>query len=70
VHVIELGDDGTVVPLCNVPWPFGEGSLAGVGTIYGNQVACVSAQTQLAMHQGYALPEPHERDREQLQRLV
>ena len=70
VHVIELSDDATVVTLCNVPWPFVAGSLEGRGAINGTPVSCVSALTQLDMHQGYALPEPHNRDVLQLQRLV
>jgi lincosamide nucleotidyltransferase A/C/D/E len=61
VHVIEL-EAGVVVPLCDVSWPFDAGSLKGHGVIDGKPVACVSAQTQVAMHRGYELPEAHERD--------
>ncbi|WP_345200760.1 nucleotidyltransferase domain-containing protein [Streptomyces lavendulae] len=69
VHVIEV-EAGVVVPLCNVPWPFDAGSLEGRGVIDGRPVACVSAQTQVAMHRGYELPEAHERDVALLRQLT
>jgi lincosamide nucleotidyltransferase A/C/D/E len=62
IHVIEMGEGGAALPLCDVPWPFDADSLEGRGTIAGTSVACVSAQTQLAMHDGYELPEAHQRD--------
>lgn len=69
IHVIKL-DAGIATPLCDVPWPFDEHSLDGNGVIAGRQVECVSARTQLAMHQGYELPESHQRDLELLGPLV
>ena len=70
VHVIEMGEGGAAVPLCDVPWPFDADSLEGRGTIAGTSVACVSGQTQVAMHDGYELPEAHQRDVELLQVLL
>jgi lincosamide nucleotidyltransferase A/C/D/E len=68
VHVITF-EGGVVVPLCNVAWPFDADSLQGRGVIDGRPVGCVSTQTQLAMHRGYALPEAHKADLELLRRL-
>ncbi|MFJ6722429.1 nucleotidyltransferase domain-containing protein [Streptomyces sp. NPDC091259] len=68
VHVIEV-EAGVVVPSCDVPWPFDAGSLEGRGVIDGRHVACLSAQTEVAMHRGYELPETHERDEALLRQL-
>lgn len=68
VHVIERRS-GAVIPVCNVPWTFGPGSLEGRGVIAGRPVDCLSAESQLAMHRGYELPEAHQRDVEILRRL-
>jgi lincosamide nucleotidyltransferase A/C/D/E len=69
VHVIELRA-GVVVPLCNVPWPFDAGALEGLGAISDRPVGCVSAQTQVAMHRGYELPESQQHDVDLLQQLL
>jgi lincosamide nucleotidyltransferase A/C/D/E len=70
IHVIQLVPGRVPVPLCNVPWIFDDHSLAGVGTIAGAPVQCVSAETQLQMHTGYDLPQHHERDLARLRELV
>jgi lincosamide nucleotidyltransferase A/C/D/E len=69
VHVVDMRE-GVVVPLCNVPWRFDTESLDGRGLISGRPIACVSARTQVAMHDGYDLPEPHRRDLELLRQLM
>lgn len=69
VHVVELRN-GIVVPVCNVPWRFDPGSLDGRGVISGRPIACLAARTQVAMHNGYELPEAHKRDLELLRELM
>ncbi|MFN8194707.1 MAG: hypothetical protein U0R80_10550 [Nocardioidaceae bacterium] len=69
VHVIRLVA-GVAMPVCLVPWVFDEHSLEGTGVIAGRHVQCVSARTQVAMHQGYELPDSHRRDLELLAPLV
>ena len=69
VHVIDL-KAGVAVPLCDVPWPFDASSLEGRGVIFGRAVDCVSAQTQVAMHRGYELPEAHKHDVDLLRQLA
>jgi lincosamide nucleotidyltransferase A/C/D/E len=60
-HVIDIGPDGRIVQHYDDPWPLPD-SIAGQGSIAGTDVTCVSKETQLAMHTGYALPDGHLRD--------
>jgi lincosamide nucleotidyltransferase A/C/D/E len=69
VHVIQV-DAGLAVPLCSVACPFDSDSLKGRGVIGGRPVECVSAETQVAMHRGYELPQSHQRDVDSLRRLA
>lgn len=62
VHVVEITARAEVVVLCDVPWQLGPGALDGRGRVGGVAVACVSADAQVAMHDGYDLPEAHRRD--------
>jgi lincosamide nucleotidyltransferase A/C/D/E len=62
VHVIEVGEDGTIAQLHIDPWPLPAGALDGEGTIAGKRVRCVSRSAQLAMHSTYDLPEKHRQD--------
>lgn len=61
VHVIDLGSDDAIIQLYNNPWPFPD-AITGQGSIAGATVTCVSRETQLAMHTGYALPDGQLRD--------
>ena len=70
IHVIETGPAAEVTVLCNVPWHLGAGSLDGRGTIAGTPVECVSARTQIRMHEGYPLPPAHVRDLDLLRDLL
>ena len=69
VHLVDVGADGRLVQLYDAPWPL-TGSLDGTGTIAGAAVPCVSAQTQRALHTGYALPDGHRQDLELLRDLA
>lgn len=66
VHVIDIGPDGHIIQHYDDPWPLPD-SIAGQGSIAGTDVACVSLETQLAMHTGYALPDEHLQDLDLLQ---
>jgi lincosamide nucleotidyltransferase A/C/D/E len=66
VHVIDLGQDGTIIQLYDPPWTF-PASIAAEGSIAGVTVPCLSKETQLAMHTGYKLPEGQRRDLNLLQ---
>jgi len=61
VHVISIGPDGRIVQHYDDPWPLPD-SIAAQGSIAETGVTCVSLETQLAMHTGYALPDGHLRD--------
>jgi lincosamide nucleotidyltransferase A/C/D/E len=65
VHVIDIGPDGRLIQHYNDPWPLPD-SITGQGRIAGTDVTCVSKETQLALHTGYALPDGHRRDIELL----
>jgi lincosamide nucleotidyltransferase A/C/D/E len=69
VHVVEITSRGHVVVLCDVPWRLDANALDGRGRIGGVEVACVSADAQIAMHDGYDLPDTHRRDVALLQEL-
>jgi lincosamide nucleotidyltransferase A/C/D/E len=66
VHVIDIGPNGAIVQHYDSPWPF-PNAIAGQGSIAGAAVACISEETQLAMHTGYTLPDGQLRDLELLQ---
>ena len=66
VHVIDFGSDGAIIHLYNNPWLFPD-AITGQGSIAGATVTCVSKETQLAMHTGYALPDGQLRDLQLLQ---
>lgn len=66
VHVIDVAPDGSIVQHYTNPWPF-PNVITARGNIAGLAVTCVSRETQLAMHTGYALPEGQRRDLELLQ---
>jgi lincosamide nucleotidyltransferase A/C/D/E len=67
VHVIDIGPDGRIVQHYDDPWPL-PASIAGQGSIAGTDVTCISRETQVAMHTGYALPDEHLQDLDLLQR--
>ncbi len=69
VHVVEITSRGHVVVLCDVPWRLDANALDGRGRIGGVEVACASADAQIAMHDGYDLPDTHRRDVALLQEL-
>ena len=66
VHVIDLGPDGAILQLYDPPWAFPI-SITAEGGIAGVTVPCVSKEMQLAMHNGYELPEGQRRDLDLLQ---
>jgi lincosamide nucleotidyltransferase A/C/D/E len=61
VHIIDIAPDGRIFQNYDDPWPLPT-SIAAQGSIAGTDVICVSRETQLAMHTGYALPDGHRRD--------
>ncbi len=65
-HVIDFGPDRGILQLYSNPWPFPE-AIAEQGSIAGVAVPCVSRETQLAMHTGYALPDGQLEDLKRLQ---
>jgi lincosamide nucleotidyltransferase A/C/D/E len=69
IHVV---DDSTTtwLPLWRTDREFLPGALDATGSIEGVRVRCMSAQMQLAAHEGYALPEAHRADVAHLRELV
>lgn len=61
VHVIDFAADGTIIQLYTNAWSFPD-AITGQGNIAGTVVPCVTKETQIAMHTGYALPEGQVRD--------
>jgi lincosamide nucleotidyltransferase A/C/D/E len=70
VHVIDLGDAGDLIQLSSDPWPLPPGALGGEGTIAGRAIRCVTAEAQLAMHMGYAVPDKQQEDLARLRALA
>jgi lincosamide nucleotidyltransferase A/C/D/E len=66
VHVVDIEPNGAIIQFYDPPWAFPD-AITGQGSIAGALVSCVSRETQLAMHTGYALPEGQLRDLEVLQ---
>jgi lincosamide nucleotidyltransferase A/C/D/E len=69
VHV--LGDDtDPMTVLWGHRLELVPGALDGVGTIGGATVSCLSAEMQVAAHQGYEVPEAQRNDLARVQRLL
>ena len=67
VHAMRLDEDGNGIPAWEAgDFIFEAGDLAGVGTIAGCPVQCITPQSQMDCHVGYELPEKHRRDLERL----
>jgi lincosamide nucleotidyltransferase A/C/D/E len=62
VHVIRMTEHGEVQMLWNAPYAFQSRGLRGAGSIAGHAVRCLSLETQLRAHTGYALPLHHLQD--------
>jgi lincosamide nucleotidyltransferase A/C/D/E len=62
VHVIDVGEHGSVTQFHTDPWPLPADALDGVGSIANMRVRCVSRSAQLAMHSTYDLPDKHRHD--------
>ena len=68
IHVMD--DRSTsLTPLWTTDRPFLPGALDATGTIDGVHVRCMSAEMQLAAHEGYDLPEAHRADVAKLREL-
>jgi len=70
VHVIHVEDAGDLIQLSSDPWPLLPGALGGKGTIAGRAIRCVTAEAQLAMHVGYAVPDEQQEDLARLRALA
>jgi hypothetical protein len=55
--------------LWNVPYVFTAAGLAATGAVDGHSFRCLSRETQLQAHTGYALPAHHLQDLELLENL-
>ena len=60
-HALQLDDQGNGIPAWDVPagFSFTSQDLAGVGTIDGYKVQCITPESQVFCHRGYQLPEKH-----------
>ena len=56
-HIVRLDEHGHWVPAWDSDLVFPPEAFAGVGTIGGRRVRCLSAQMQMRTHTGYALKE-------------
>ena len=62
VHVIDVDGEGAVIQFYKDPWLLPPDTVAGIGTVEGMTVRCVSRAAQLVMHSSYELPEKHRGD--------
>jgi lincosamide nucleotidyltransferase A/C/D/E len=60
-HALQLDDLGNGLPAWHAPegFFFSRRDLAGVGTIDGLKVQCITPESQVFCHMGYQLPEKH-----------
>jgi lincosamide nucleotidyltransferase A/C/D/E len=67
-HAMRLADQGNGIPMWEVTdgFIFTQQELAGVGTIAGVAVQCITPEMQMLCHTGYTLPDTHLRDIELL----
>ena len=67
-HAMRLDDGGNGIPAWDEVegFVFSKDDLAGVGTIAGFAVRCITPQSQMTCHAGYELPEKHLHDLERL----
>lgn len=56
-HVVRLDEHGRWVPAWETDLVFPSEAFAGLGTIGGTRVRCLSAEMQMRTHTGYALEE-------------
>ncbi len=56
-HVVRFDEQGRGTPAWGSDLVFPPGAFAGLGTIGGTQVLCLSAETQMRTHTGYLLKE-------------
>lgn len=70
VHVLGVDEDGTPIPRWESDLTISWETLDGRGTIAGSPVACLTAEMQLACHEGYVLPREHADDVELLRAMI
>ena len=56
-HVVRFDEQGRGTPAWDSDLVFPPGAFAGVGIVGGTRVRCLSAETQMRTHTGYALKE-------------
>lgn len=70
VHVVRQSDDAEVEMLWRAPYAFTAAGLRAMGVVAGQNVRCLSIETQLQAHTGYALPPHHRQDVDLLNHLT
>ncbi len=56
-HIVRFDEHGNGLPAWNSDFVFPAEAFAGLGIVGGTSVRCLSAETQMATHTGYALQE-------------